>query len=325
MCKAIQYSLIFFIMFIFVAVSIGQDAFDQTVAQIKALEIKLEENRQRVEKTREQGESKIAEFRKSHKLNAPKDMFESDADYDKRIHQLDALVAKRRDALRERYFEDMQRSVGKVRNQIARLYRRVFPTNDVTVTLGTYDANNEFFPITFEINLNEKERSWKSRLNIKKDDARNLYHNWDKVIKMGYLSINLEYCRALAMVKLVYPPILEEGVTWTFHEVYDLGDGSNVAFSPDGRYLATDATLWKVDGGKKVHQFEVDHNVNAVSFSPDGKYLATGNTRNATLWEVSSGTEVWQQQTTYSVSALSSKNFRSRTWVPKYASFSAVC
>ena len=162
MCKAIQYGLVFVIMFIFVAVSIGQDAFDQTVAQIKALETKLEENRQRVVRTREQGESEIAEFRKSHKLNAPKDMFESDADYDERIHQLDALVKKRHDALLERYFEDMRRSVGKVRDQIAGLYRRVFPTNDVTVTLGTYDANNEFFPITFEINLNEEKLSWES-------------------------------------------------------------------------------------------------------------------------------------------------------------------
>ena len=44
-----------------------------------------------------------------------------------------------------------------------------------------------------------------------------------------------------------------------------------------------------------------------------------------TLWEVSSGTEVWQQQNGYSVSALSSKDFRSRTWITKYPSFNTVC
>ena len=321
MCRVIQYILAFVTMFIFIAVAIGQDAFDQTVAQIKALETKLEESRQRVEKTREQSESEIAEFRKSHKLNAPKDMFESDADYDERIHQLDALVEKRRDALRERYFEDMQRTVGKVRNQIAHLYRRVFPTNEVTVTLGTYNANNEFFPITFEINLNEEKRSWESRLNIKKNDARKLYHDWDKVTKMGYLSIDPGYRRALAMVKLVYPPILEEGVTWSIHEVYDLGNNDSVAFSPDGKYLATDTTLWKVDNGKKVHQLDgVSRSLNAISFSPDGKYLATGDTRNVTLWEVNRGRKIWQQQESYQYQRWRFSN----KWETAWASFFAV-
>ena len=321
MCKTIQYNLIFLIMFIFVAVSIGQDAFDQTVVQIKALETKLEENRQRVEITREQGESEIAEFRKSHKLNAPKDMFESDPDYDARIHQLDALVEKRHDALREHYFEDMQRSVGKIRNQIARLYRRVFSTSAVTVTLGTYDANNEFFPITFEF---ENQRI-EERFNIKKDDARNLYHNWDKVSKIGYLSIDPGYRRRLAMMKLVYRPILEEDVTWIFHEVYDLGNNNSVAFSPDGRYFATDATLRKVSTGKKVYELDgALRNFNAISFSPDGKYLATGDARNATLWEVSSGTKVWQRANTYSVNAFSLTDPRGRGRATRYTAFNAI-
>ncbi len=318
MCRAIQYGLIFVIMFIFVAASIGQDAFDQRVAQIKALETKLEENRQRVEKAREQGELEIVEFRKSHKLNAPKDMFESDADYDARIDQLDVLVEKRRDALRERYFEDMQHSVGEIRNQIALLYQRIFPTNDITVTLGTYDANNEFFPITFEVNLNEEKRNWESRLNIKKDDARILYHDWDKVSKIGYLSIDPGYRRALAMVKLAYEPIWRDGVTWTFHEVYDLGDNNNVAFSPYGKYLATDRTLWKVSSGKKVHQFEIGHNVYAVSFSPDGRYLATGDTHSVTLWEVNSGRKIWQRQNSYLYRGSVFSNWKT-AWVKFYA------
>ena len=302
MCKAIQYNLIFVIMFIFVAVSIGQDAFDQTVAQIKALETKLEENRQRVKRTKEQGESKIAEFRKSHKLNAPKDMFESDTDYAGRIRLLDALVEKRRDALSESYMEDMQRSVGKIRTQIARLYRRVFPMNEVTVTLGTYDANKEFFPITFKT----RNQHFNKRLYLSKSDARKLYQNWDKVIKRGYFSIDPGYRRALVMVKLAYEPIWRADVTWTFHEVYDLGNNNiAVAFSPDGQHLATGdtdrkATLWEMNRGTKIWQMPHGGRVNAVAFSPDGQYLATGDTdRKATLWEMNRGTKIWHVEHRY--------------------------
>ena len=283
----------------------GQDAFDQTVAEIKALKVELDQNQQRIKEKHQSGEEEITKFRKSHKLNAPKDMFESDADYDARIDQLDALVEKRRDALQERYFEDMQHSVGEIQNQIAGLYQRIFPTNDVTVTLGTYNANNEFFPITFKINLNEEKRSWESRLNIKKDDARILYHDWDKVTKIGYISIDPEYRRALAMVKIMYPPILKESITWMFHEIYDLGDSNLVvSFSGDGKYLATGdthgkAVIWKVSNGKSIWQTTLGTLVNAISFSGDGKYLAIGDNRSVTLWEVNKGKKIWQQQETY--------------------------
>ena len=285
--------------------------FDQTVVQIKTLEAeleqKLEQNRQRIAENLRQGEEKIAEFRKSHKLNAPKDMFESDADYDERIRQLNALVAKRQEELQKRYFEDVQRFLGstQTQTQIAGLYRRVFPTSDVTITLGTYDANNEYFPITFEVNLNGENNRYESRLSLNKVDARNLYRNWDEVVKTGYLSIDPGYRRGLAMIKLEYSPIWQQGFTYTF-SVYHLGNNNvAVAFSPDGRYLATgdsngNAVIWKLSSGKEIWRVALGNKVNAVAFSPGGKYLATGDTHNATLWEVSNGGKVWQRQNTYS-------------------------
>ena len=286
--------------------------FDQIVAQIKALEAeleqKLERNRQRIAENLRQGEEEIAEFRKSHKLNAPKDMFESDDDYNKRISQLNALVAKRSEELQKRHFEDIQRSLGdtQTQSQITRLYRRIFPTNDVAITLGTYDANNEFFPITFEVNLNGESRRYNSRLSLNKEDARNLYRNWDQVIKTSYLSIDPGYRRGLAKVKLEYPPIWGQGFTCTLNEVYHLGD-SNIAvtFSSDGRYLATgsangNAIIWRVSSGEEIWRTALGNQVNAVAFSPGGKYLATGDTRNVTLWGVSDGRKIWQQQDRYS-------------------------
>ena len=279
--------------------------FEQTVAEIKALETELEQklkqNRQRIAENLRQGEEEITEFRKSHKLNAPKDMFESDADYAERIKQLDALVAKRQEELQKRYFEDVQRLLGSTQTQIqiAGLYRRIFPTNDVTVTLGTYDANNEFFPITFEVSLNGENHRYKSQLSLNKVDARNLYHNWDKVIKNSYLSIDPGYRRGLAQVKLEYLPLWEQGVTWTLDVGYDLGNNNSVDFSPDGKYLATggrngNAIIWKLSSGEEIWRTALGNQVNAVAFSPDGQYLSTGDTRNVTLWEVSSGTPVWR-------------------------------
>ena len=378
MYKAIQYSLIFVIMFIFIAVSMGQDAFDQTVAQIKSVEIELEQNQQRIKEKRQSGEEEITKFRKSHKLNAPKDMFESDDDYDKRKNQLDKLVAQRRTEIQERHLEGIQPHLKDMQIQITRLsslYRKVFRANPFTATLGTYDANNEFFPISFETKIQRIN----TRLYLSKEHARNLYHNWDKVVKIGYLSIDPGYRRTLAMVKLMYTPIWPDGITWTIDEVCDLGDnnravdfspnghhiatgdatnivlgevssgervwrGQNsylyntgryfldfnrpgkkiyekrtgyasfyeIAFSPDGQYLATvddgrSLILWKATSGKQIHEIKyIGYVYNALCFSPGSQYLATGgSTEKVTIWETETGTEVRQLEHGSDINAVS--------------------
>ena len=73
---------------------------------------------------------------------------------------------------------------------------------------------------------------------------------------------------------------------------------ASVAFSPDGKILATggeDRTikLWDVSGGKEMATLNGHTGaVNSVAFSPDGKTLATADAdRMVKLWDVATGRE----------------------------------
>jgi WD40 repeat protein len=68
-----------------------------------------------------------------------------------------------------------------------------------------------------------------------------------------------------------------------------------VAFSPDGRMLATGSSdnttrLWDVATGKELQRLEHDGSVDVVAFSPDGGMLATGSGDNkARIWTLGVG------------------------------------
>jgi WD40 repeat protein len=80
---------------------------------------------------------------------------------------------------------------------------------------------------------------------------------------------------------------------------------TNVAFSPDGKYVASgglarstnrgEIMIWNVKTGKAVHSLD-GHAliVLGVAFSPDGTRLAsTGRDRLVKIWDLATGKEVW--------------------------------
>jgi WD40 repeat protein len=77
----------------------------------------------------------------------------------------------------------------------------------------------------------------------------------------------------------------------------------SVAFSPDGKYLATatmmgrTARIWEVTTGQELARMNHDEHVSSVAFSPDGKYLVTASgDGTARIWEVTTGQEFARMQ-----------------------------
>ena len=73
------------------------------------------------------------------------------------------------------------------------------------------------------------------------------------------------------------------------------GEVTTVAFSPDGKILASAGgehaiKLWDVDTGKELRSFK-GHATTSLVFSPDGKIFASGGSK-IVLWDIVTGKEI---------------------------------
>jgi len=75
------------------------------------------------------------------------------------------------------------------------------------------------------------------------------------------------------------------------------GHAAGVAFSPDGKLLATSGgdqliRLWNVDSGDEIDRWKSEVYVDAIAFSSDGKRLAGAGGAKVVVWDVESGKEL---------------------------------
>ena len=76
----------------------------------------------------------------------------------------------------------------------------------------------------------------------------------------------------------------------------DESEVHSIAFSPDGKYVATEigkiAVIWEWKSEKEVRRFLHEADVAALSYSSDGTTLATAAGNDARAWDVASGEEL---------------------------------
>ena len=125
------------------------------------------------------------------------------------------------------------------------------------------------------------------------------FKNWDKVQKTGVLTVDVGDKIGLAKFRL-NDPISGFEFKHEFRPMksFKTGTAYSVAFSPDGKFIASGsndryAHIYNLETGQEVRSFRPGDDIKSVAFSPDGKYLASGSDdRYARIYNLETGQEV---------------------------------
>src|SRR5215216_3232995 len=177
---------------------------------------------------------------------------------------------------------------------------RLRTRNRVVTALGAIGVTLAILAGVFSIQSNQNAKL--AEANLTRSEAQRLASEANSLM-LNNRDTNLVALLALRSLAMQYTPagdaILSNLTTFEVPPQEfkgHMGDLWGVAFSPDGKYLATGssdktARLWDVATGETIRIFSGHTGeLGEVVFSPDGKYLLTGSTdKTARLWEVASG------------------------------------
>lgn len=240
----------------------------ETLAQIEATKLELAQNEQLVEQ-------KLAELRESNPLFAPQDPFESDFEYLGRLSQASPQLER----IRKQYLDDVWLRLNKLRS-------RVFETANIEVVFGKYEPNSQIWDITVRHKDYQKE-SIDLKIPVIRTTAKILNDNKARLLIRGTLTVDMGDKIGLAKL-LIRDPVTALEFRHDFHPLKKF-QGSHLAFSRDGKYLAFD--------GVKVHSISNGQELSAgagqkPAFSLDGKYLACADGRTARIFDLQSKQQV---------------------------------
>ena len=184
--KKLYHLLIFLLMFGF---AWGQ-TIEETIADINQLKADLEAARLTVE-------SKIAELGLSPLNIAPKDAFESEADYLNRLQNTQIELNDDIISLRRQHLES-------ILEQLYALQSKTYTTTDLAITQGSYNPENETWPVTVNHRGYQRE-SVQINIPIKKDLARILNSSWDRTTLTGQLAVDYDNKVVLTSITITNP------------------------------------------------------------------------------------------------------------------------
>ena len=261
--------LIILLILISIVSSLSAYTIEETIAQIESLKKEIAHNEQIVEE-------KISNLKKSNPLFADQDLFESSAEYAKRLKKGQPVF----DNLRKQYLDDLWQKLGILRG-------RLFETENVTITLSKYDPDAQIYPMKIQ-HLDYQKEIFNVDVNIEREKAKLLYQNWDKVKKTGILAIDFGDKICLAKIQLQEPisgfsyeyeiqPMIE--IFYTYGYLWKL---TSATFSPNSILLAVGSKnynnnnhifLYDLINKKDIKSIGRASGRTYVKFSKNNKYL----------------------------------------------------
>jgi len=212
---------------------------------------------------------KIDELQKSNPLyNPEQDPFESDSDFVARIKRIEPILKK----LQQQYQGDVQQRLDVALD-------RVFEDQNATLTLGKYNANNEYWPITIASEYTTSEQVFHTKIAINKKAARHLHKNWNRYKKTVWLTVDTDKKARVSKFR-IHDSVTGKAYEYDYNLVKNIAAKGVVVVSPDQRWMVSKDSLIDLQTFAR-YDLSLQH---PFAFSADSTMLAAGhrNTYGAT-------------------------------------------